>query len=87
MTIYDDNQCICHCKYKTVVSLGSFRILLPFFDTSWSVGILNSAIFNSFHNWVVFGKILGGLLDFGGGLNHPPPPPPPRYATDTRNSA
>jgi len=27
------------------VSLGSFRILLPFFLTSWGVGVLNSAIF------------------------------------------
>jgi hypothetical protein len=27
---------------------GSFRILLPFFRTSWSVGVINSAIFNSF---------------------------------------
>jgi len=29
---------------------GSFRILLPFFRTSWCVGVLNSASFNSFHN-------------------------------------
>jgi len=36
---------------------GSFRILLPFFQTSWSVGVLNSAIRN-------FG---------GGVVNHPPP--------------
>jgi len=35
----------------------SFRILLPFFRTSWGVGVLNSAIFNSFHNWVEFGTI------------------------------
>jgi len=27
---------------------GSFSILLPFFLTSWGVGVLNSAIFNSF---------------------------------------
>jgi len=27
---------------------GSFRILLPFFGTSWGVGVLNSAIFNGF---------------------------------------
>ena len=37
---------------------GSFRILLPFFRTSWGVGILNSATFNSFHNRVEFGTIL-----------------------------
>jgi len=27
------------------VNLGSFRVLLPFFRTSWGVGVLNSAIF------------------------------------------
>jgi len=46
---------------------GSFRILLPFFRTSWGVGVLKSAIFNSFHNWVEFGTILEGLRNFGGG--------------------
>jgi len=46
---------------------GSFRTLLPFYWTSWGVGILNSAIFNSFHNWVEFGTILEGLWNFGGG--------------------
>jgi len=45
---------------------GSFRILLPFFRTSWGVCFLNSAIFNSFHNRVEFGKILEGLWNFGG---------------------
>jgi len=54
---------------------GSFRILLPFFRTSWSVGVPNSAIFNSFHNRVIFGTILEGLQTFGGGLNPPNPPP------------
>ena len=49
---------------------GSFRILLPFFRTSWGVGVLNSAIFISFHNRVEFGTILEGLQDFR------------RYATD-----
>ena len=44
---------------------GSFRILLPFFRTSWCVGVLNSAIFNSFHNRVEFGTILEGLRNFG----------------------
>jgi len=46
---------------------GSFRILLPFFRTSWGAGILNSAIFNSFHNRVEFGTILEGLRNFGEG--------------------
>jgi len=57
---------------------GSFRILLPFFRTSWGVGVLNSAIFNSFHNRVEFGTILEGLRNFGGGgvwtLQITPPP-------------
>jgi len=49
---------------------GSFRILLPFFRASWGVGVLNSAIFDSFHNRVEFGTILEGLRSFGeGGLN------------------
>ena len=52
---------------------GSFRILLPFFRTSWCVGVLNSAIFNSLHNRVEFGTILEGLRNFrgGGGLDPP----------------
>jgi len=47
---------------------GSFRILLPFFRTSLGVGVLNSAIFNSFQNRVEFGTISEGLR----GLNPPP---------------
>jgi len=46
---------------------GSFRILLTSFRTSWVVGVLNSAIFNSFHSRVEFGTILEGLRNFGGG--------------------
>ena len=46
---------------------GSFRILLPFFRTSWSGGVLNSEIFNSFHNRVEFGTILESLRNFGRG--------------------
>jgi len=46
---------------------GSFRILLPFCRTSWGVRVLNSAIFNSFHNLVEFGTILEVLRNFGGG--------------------
>jgi len=55
---------------------GSFRILLPFFRTSWSVGVLNSAIFNSFSNRVEFGTVLEGLRNLGGGevLKLPTPP-------------
>jgi hypothetical protein len=46
---------------------GSFRILLPFSEHLGVFGVLNSAIFNSFHNRVVFGTILEGLRIFGGG--------------------
>jgi len=46
---------------------GSFRNLLPFFRTSWGVGVLNPAVFNSFQNRVDFGTILEGLRNFGGG--------------------
>ena len=35
--------------------------------TSWSIGVLNSAIINSFHNRVEFGTILVGLRTFRGG--------------------
>ena len=61
---------------KTIGNLGSFRILLPFFRTSWGVGILNSAIFNSFHNRVEFGTILEGFRNFGGGGSFEPTQPP-----------
>jgi len=56
---------------------GSFRILLPFFRTSWGVGVLNSAIFISFHSRVEFGTILVDLRNFGrgGGSLNPPNPP------------
>jgi len=62
---------------------GNFRILLPFFRTSWGVGVLNSAIFNNFHNRIEFGTILEGLRNFVGVLNPPPQMSPhtPRYAT------
>jgi len=59
---------------------GSFRILLPFFRTSWGVGVLNSAVVNSFHSRVEFGMILEDLRNFGGGgggENTQPPPGPP----------
>ena len=59
---------------------GSFGILLPFLQTSWGAGVLNSTIFNSFHNRIKFGMILEGLRNFGGGVK--PLSKPPRYATD-----
>ena len=46
---------------------GIFRIFLPIFRASWGVGVLNSAIFNSFHNRVEFGTILEVLRNIGGG--------------------
>ena len=46
---------------------GSFTNLLPFFRTSWGVGVLNSTIFNSFHYRVEFGTILEDLRNFGRG--------------------
>ena len=66
---------------QKIANLGSFRILLPFFRTSWCVGVLNSATFNSFYKsglslerfWRAFGIS-------GGGVQHPKPPHP-RYAT------
>jgi hypothetical protein len=57
----------------------SFKILLHFFQTSWGVSVLNSAIFNNFHNRVEFGTILEDLRNFGG--LKPPPKTTPRYAT------
>ena len=62
---------------------GSFRILLPFFRTSWGVGFLNSAIFNSFHNRVDFGMILESLRNLGGrGSTRQPPLPSVRHCID-----
>jgi hypothetical protein len=52
---------------KKIANLGSFRILLPFFFFFWCVGVLNSAVFNSFHNRVEFGTNLEGLQNFRGG--------------------
>ena len=58
---------------------GRFRNLLPFSRKSWGVGVLNSAMSNSFQNRVEFGMILEGLRNFGGGGKLKPAPP--RYAT------
>jgi len=55
---------------------GSFRILLPFSQTCWGVGVLNSAIFNSSQDGVEFGTILEGLQNFRGGVGLNPPKPP-----------
>ena len=61
---------------KQLRSGGSFRTLLPFFRTSWGVGVLNLAIFNSFHNRIEIGTILEAPGNLGGGGLIPQPPPP-----------
>jgi len=66
---------------KQLQTGGSFKISLPFFGTSWGVGILNSVIFISFCNQVEFGTILEGLWYFGGGWGFEPPPPNPPLGT------
>ena len=70
---------------KQLQTGGSFRILLPFFGTSWDVGVLDSAIFNSFHNLVELGTIFEGLRIFrgGGSLNTPNSPSARHYITYT----
>ena len=65
---------------------GSFRILLPVFRTSWGVGVLNSAIFNSFRNRVEFGTILEGLRNLGRGVEPPTPLGTPLVLSWSRNS-
>jgi len=59
---------------------GSLEFYCFFSWTSCGVGILNSAIFNSFYNQVEFGMILEGLRNFGGGWT------PPQYATTTEQN-
>jgi len=54
---------------------GRFRILLLFSRTSWGVGVLNSAIFNSFHNRVEIGTILRAFGISGGGGKFKTPTP------------
>jgi len=56
---------------------GSFRILLPFFWTSWGIGILNSAIFNSFSQSGWVWHDFGGPSEFQGAEVEPPQHPPP----------
>jgi len=50
-----------------IANVKQLRTLLPFLRTSWGVGVLNSTIFNSFHNRVEFGTILESQRNFGGG--------------------
>ena len=76
-----------HCKCKTITNLGSFRILLPFFQKSWGVGVL----IQQFLNWLgclnrntkhfplnlQSGSTLSKLGNFWGGFEHPTHPPTP----------
>ena len=64
---------ICYCLCKTTANLGSFRILLPFSEHLGGVGVLNSAIFNSFHKWGWFWHDFGRPSEFRGGVWTPPP--------------
>jgi len=52
---------------------GSSRILLHFFETCLGVCVLNSAIFNSFHNRVELGTIFEGLRNLEGKVEPPSP--------------
>jgi len=61
---------------------GSFRIHLPFFRTSWGVGVWKSEIFNSFLSRVDLGTILEGLPNFGGGGVDTPTPPSVPHCTE-----
>jgi len=64
-----------NANVKQLWTNSSFRILLHFFQISWGVGVLNSAIFfNSFHNRVEFGTILEGHRNLGGGFWNPQTP-------------
>jgi len=55
---------------------GSFRILLPFFRISWGVGVLNSAIFNSFQIGLSLARFWKAFGISGEGVEFPPPPSP-----------
>jgi len=55
-----------NANVKQLRTDGSFRNLLPFFRTSWEVGVLNSAVFNSFHDRLEFGTILESLMNCEG---------------------
>ena len=52
---------------------SNFRILLPFFRTSWCVGVLNSAIFKFSQSGWVWHDFWGPseFRGWGGGVEHP----------------
>jgi len=71
------NSCVI-ANVKQLWTGGSFRILLPFFRTSWCVGVLNSSIFNSFSQSGWVWNDFGGTSEFrgwGGGFENPNSPP------------
>ena len=53
---------------------GSFRILLPFFQTSWGVGILNSAFLTVFTIGLSLARFWRAFR-ISGGFEHLKPPP------------
>ena len=59
---------------------GSFRTLLPFFRTTWGVGVLNSAIFDNFQIGLILARFWRAFRISGWGVN-PPPNHPPRYVS------
>jgi len=58
---------------KKIANPGSFRILLPFFRTSWGVGVLNSAIYKVFTIRLSLARFWRAL-GISRGLNPPTPP-------------
>jgi len=80
-------QCTIQTNWWNVKQLRtglSFRTLLPFFRISWGVGVLNSAIFNSFHNRIEYGTTLEDLRNFGeGGGSNLPKHPSVRHCSES----
>jgi hypothetical protein len=72
-TIYGGNQLFVIANVKQLLTGVVLEFYCLFFRTSWGVGVLNSAIFNSFHIRAEFGTILEGLRNFEG-FETPPPP-------------
>ena len=76
-TIYDDTNLFVIANVKQLQTGGSFRILMPFFRTSWCVGFLNSAIFLTvFTIGLSLARFWGAFGISGGGVEPPNSPPP-----------
>jgi len=65
------NLCVI-ANVKQLRTGGSFRILLPVFWTSWGVGVLNSAIFNSFQIGLSLTRFWRAFGISEGWVNPPP---------------